>query len=63
VRPVALADDVLGELDPGRRRRFWSALDSCQQVLATGTTVPDVPAPGGWQVFSVERGAFIPSAT
>ncbi|HUG10244.1 MAG TPA: DNA replication and repair protein RecF [Opitutaceae bacterium] len=61
VRPVALADDVLGELDPGRRRRFWSALDSCQQVLATGTLVPDVPAHGGWQVFTVEHGDFIPS--
>src|SRR5690606_15970955 len=25
IRPVLLADDVLGELDPGRRNRFWSA--------------------------------------
>lgn len=58
VRPVALTDDVLGELDPARRRRFWEALDSGQQVIATGTTVPDVPAQGGWQVFQVERGAF-----
>jgi DNA replication and repair protein RecF len=62
VRPVALADDVLGELDPGRRKRFWSALDTGQQVLATGTTVPDVPANGGWQVFAVERGTFTPAA-
>jgi len=61
VRPVALADDVLGELDPARRRRFWSALDTRQQVLATGTTVPDVPAHGGWQVFAVERGTFTPA--
>ena len=37
VRPVLLADDVLGELDPIRRRRFWSAIDPESQVIATGT--------------------------
>jgi len=58
VRPVALADDVLGELDPVRRKRFWAALDSGQQVLATGTAVPDVPASGGWQLFNVMGGVF-----
>src|SRR5690606_17495538 len=26
VQPVLLADDVLGELDPVRRERFWSAV-------------------------------------
>lgn len=62
VRPVALADDVLGELDPVRRRHFWTALDSGQQVLATGTTVPDVPAKGGWQMFTVESGMFTAGA-
>lgn len=58
VRPVALTDDVLGELDPVRRRRFWAALDSGQQVIATGTSAPDVPANGGWQLFDVNAGAF-----
>ena len=41
VRPVLLADDVLGELDPGRRDRFWAALDRESQVIATGTRLPD----------------------
>lgn len=62
VRPVALADDVLGELDPARRKRFWNALDTGQQVIATGTTVPDVPANGGWQVFQVQNGTFAEAA-
>jgi hypothetical protein len=41
VRPVLLADDVLGELDPARRRRFWAGLDPESQVLATGTSLPE----------------------
>jgi len=40
IRPVLLADDVLGELDPLRRRRFWSAIDPESQVIATGTHLP-----------------------
>ncbi len=60
VRPVLLADDVLGELDPGRRRRFWQAIPGDHQVLATGTTLPadDDDGPRDWQVFRVESGAF-----
>jgi DNA replication and repair protein RecF len=61
VRPVLLADDVLGELDPARRDRFWSALDPQAQVLATGTRPPDA-ALGDWQVFSVAQGAFSPES-
>lgn len=56
--PVILADDVLGELDPDRRRRFWSALDPRAQVLATGTSLPD-PELGAWQTFSVSAGQFL----
>jgi DNA replication and repair protein RecF len=56
VRPVLLADDVLGELDPGRRDRFWAALDPESQVIATGTSVP--AALGDWQVFTVADGVF-----
>ena len=59
VRPVLLADDVLGELDPGRRERFWSALDPESQVIATGTSRPD-PVLGPWQVFTVAAGSFEP---
>ena len=57
VRPVLLADDVLGELDPARRARFWAAVDPESQVVATGTTLPDA-ALGPWQVFDVVDGTF-----
>jgi DNA replication and repair protein RecF len=57
VRPVLLADDVLGELDPARRRRFWEAIDPDSQVIATGTSLPDATL-GAWQVFDVVDGTF-----
>ena len=57
VRPVLLADDVLGELDPARRARFWSALDPEAQIIATGTHLPDAEL-GKWQVFEVADGVF-----
>lgn len=56
VRPVLLCDDVLGELDPARRRRFWAAIDPESQVIATGTSLPDAEL-GAWQVFEVADGA------
>lgn len=41
-RPVVLlVDDVLGELDPLRRRAFFSALGLADQVFVTCTTVPE----------------------
>ncbi len=63
VRPVLLADDVLGELDPARRARFWSAIDPESQVIATGTHLPDIAGkteaePDAWQVFEVNDGTF-----
>ena len=57
VRPVLLADDVLGELDPIRRKKFWSAIDAETQVIATGTSLPDAEL-GTWQVFNVVDGDF-----
>jgi DNA replication and repair protein RecF len=57
IRPVVLADDVLGELDPVRRRQFWAALDPAAQVIATGTGAPD-PELGDWQIFQVADGTF-----
>lgn len=57
VRPVLLADDVLGELDPARRSRFWTALDPESQIIATGTTEPEADL-GQWQIFSVVAGKF-----
>jgi len=55
VRPVLLADDVLGELDPGRRERFWAAIDPRSQVIATGTSLPGAGL-GAWQTFTVAGG-------
>ena len=52
--PVLLCDDVLGELDPERRARFWDSLDGEPQVIATGTSGPG--AGGDWQVLSVVNG-------
>lgn len=57
VRPVLLADDVLGELDPERRKRFWAAIDPESQIIATGTEEPDADL-GLWQIFRVEGGTF-----
>jgi DNA replication and repair protein RecF len=48
---------VLGELDPERRRRFWTAIGPDCQVFATGTTLPDAEL-GEWQIFKVEGGRF-----
>jgi DNA replication and repair protein RecF len=58
VEPVLLADDVLGELDPARRRRFWSAIGPSSQVIATGTQLPEADL-GAWQVFEVLGGRFV----
>ncbi|MSU65823.1 MAG: DNA replication and repair protein RecF [Opitutus sp.] len=55
VRPVLLADDMLGELDPERRRRFWTTLDPESQVIATGTHLPEAEL-GTWQIFDVVNG-------
>lgn len=57
VQPILLADDVLGELDPDRRRRFWEAVGGERQVIATGTTLPEAEL-GAWQTFVVDAGRF-----
>lgn len=57
VTPVLLCDDVLGELDPVRRERFWAALEHDPQVVATGTSLPADAA--DWQVLRVESGRII----
>ena len=54
ITPVLLCDDVLGELDPTRRDRFWASLEGEPQVVATGTSLPADAA--GWQVLAVDAG-------
>lgn len=55
VEPVLLCDDVLGELDPERRRKFWASLDGEPQVIATGTSLPECDG-ADWQVLPVAAG-------
>lgn len=55
VEPVLLCDDVLGELDPERRRKFWASLEGDPQVIATGTTLPESDGTA-WQVLPVQNG-------
>lgn len=57
IAPLVLADDVLGELDPVRRGRFWSVLDADLQLFATGTALPE-PRGAGWTVIDVAQGSF-----
>jgi DNA replication and repair protein RecF len=60
VEPILLADDVLGELDPQRRERFWESIGHTRQVIATGTRLPEADL-GRWQIFQVENGTFTPA--
>ncbi len=61
VTPVLLCDDVLGELDPARRSKFWASLEGAPQVIATGTSLP--PADGAaWQVLHVAQGNVFQAA-
>ena len=57
--PVVLADDILGELDPERRERFWKAMDPELQVFATGTELPSNA--DEWLIYEVEAGKFLKS--
>lgn len=55
--PVLLADDILGELDPERKARFWNAVDPTWQLVATGT-VPPVGNEREWVLYQVREGSF-----
>ena len=57
VTPVLLCDDVLGELDPERRAKFWASLDGEPQIIATGTSRPQMDGTA-WQLFEVANGAI-----
>ncbi len=57
VSPVILADDVVNELDSGRRELFWHHLNQNYQIIATGTDRP-AKTPLDWNYFSVEKGRF-----
>jgi len=61
VLPALLIDDVLGELDEGRRACFWASLDPCMQVIATGTRLPEEAKAGDWLVYRTDGGSFEPT--
>lgn len=56
VLPVILADDILGQLDQDTRQRFWSLIDSRQQIFATGTEEPK--SQNVWELWGVKTGVF-----
>lgn len=60
LKPILLADDVLGQLDPIRSKAFWKTLDPDFQVIATGTTLPSDDSAREWQIFNVTNGSFHP---
>lgn len=57
--PVVLADDIVGELDPVRRRGFWEAVGPASQVIATGTAYPDREAARPWRHWNMESGRLV----
>jgi len=54
--PVILADDIVGELDTGRRQGFWRMLGSESQIIATGTTFPREDDFHNWVHWTMEDG-------
>lgn len=60
VKPVVLADDILGQLDPSRSTKFWESLPPEIQVIATGTTPPPSQTKRNWHTYTVLEGTFNP---
>lgn len=56
VQPVILADDIVGELDPRRKRGFWECLGKDRQVIATGTRLPEEDPTHQWSVWRMQAG-------
>lgn len=61
VRPVVLADDIVGELDADRRAGFWKMVDDRIQVFATGTALPALQLEG-WGRWDMLAGVALPMA-
>lgn len=55
IRPVLVADDIVGELHPERRSNFWKCLDPGMQVVASGTSLPDRRF-ASWNLIEVRNG-------
>ena len=64
VMPVLLLDDVLSELDPGRRRDLIASLHAAGlQALVTSSEPLAGGLPDGTRRFTVEAGRVTPAAT
>ena len=62
VKPLILADDILGQLDAERQKHFWQFLGQDNQVFATGTSMPANDASNTWKIYHVEHGHFTANA-
>lgn len=56
--PILLADDILGQLDAERRKRFWDAVPPHSQIISTGTAVENWGLMAGWKLFEVVEGKY-----
>ena len=58
IKPVILVDDILGELDPKRKKSFWATCSKEIQIIASGTEFSVGEAGREWQVWDVNKGNF-----
>ena len=63
IKPVILVDDILGELDPKRKKSFWATCSKEIQIIASGTEFSVGEASRDWQVWDVDKGNFSPTDT
>jgi len=63
ILPVILIDDVLGSLDTERKTRFWSYLEAGHQVVATGTSKPEITSEASWLIHPVCSGEVLQGST
>ena len=63
IKPVILVDDILGELDPKRKKSFWATCSKELQIIASGTEFSVGEASRDWQVWDVDSGNFKPADT
>ena len=58
IKPVILVDDILGELDPMRKKSFWATCPKEIQIIASGTEYSVEETSLDWQVWNVNNGKF-----
>lgn len=60
-KPTLLLDDVLLELDPGKRRRFFAQLPEADQAVFTFLPEENLPfTTGGGLIYSMDHGKMAP---